>query len=51
MFDKNNKIQCKITKDLLINCAIKSHNLNECNVLKLIINKFCKENINTNSSK
>ena len=51
MFDINQQIQCKITQDLLINCVLKSNNLNECNVLKLIINKYCKKNSDTISTK
>ena len=50
-YTMNNKIfkekNCNINYDLLLNCVIKSHDLNECHILKIIYNKFCyKENIN-----
>ena len=35
------KKTCKITKDLLLNCAKKSYNLDECLILKLLSNKYC----------
>ena len=47
----NNKIindkKCNINHDLLLNCVIKSQDLNECHILKIIYNKFCyKKKIN-----
>jgi hypothetical protein len=36
---------CNITKDLLFNCVEKSKQLDECALLKYIVNKYClKEN-------
>lgn len=44
IFDKKN---CNINHDLLLNCVIKSNDLNECHILKIIYNKFCyKRKIN-----
>lgn len=40
IYDKKN---CSITKQLLTNCAKKSNNLDECNILKLILNKYCRK--------
>ena len=40
MFHKNKTIHCNITKDLLINCTLKSQNLKEC---KIIMNKYCPD--------
>lgn len=50
----NNKINytknCNINHDLLLNCVIKSNDLNECHILKIIYNKFCyKRKINYSS--
>lgn len=38
-----NKKNCSITKQLLTNCAKKSNNLDECNILKFILNKYCRK--------
>ena len=44
IFDKKN---CNINHDLLLNCVLKSHDLNECHIFKIIYNKFCyKRKIN-----
>jgi len=50
--NKNNQYNCIVTRDLLINCALKSKKLNECYILKNIYYKYCdKKNINYNSNK
>lgn len=47
-----NKKNCRITKDLLLNCAKKSNKLDECTLLKFIMNKYCiKEKVIYKSSK
>lgn len=43
------KKNCSITNDLLINCVQKSKNLDECQIFKIIFDKFCKKNIYTNN--
>lgn len=47
IFKKNN---CKITKDLLLNCAKKSNKLDECLLLKSLYNKYCKSKLIINKS-
>ena len=39
-----NKKKCNINHDLLLNCVIKSQDLNECHILKIIYNEFCYKN-------
>lgn len=46
MKDHLNDINCKINYDLLMNCIIKSKDLNECYILKYTFNKFCYNKYN-----
>ena len=41
MNNLNNVINCKINYDLLINCVLKSKDIDECYILKHTYNKFC----------
>lgn len=41
MYPNNNN--CKLIKQLLIQCSLKSNKLNECTILKSIFNNECKK--------
>lgn len=44
------KINCRILKDLLVNCVKKSDSFEECILLKLNFNKNCKTNVKLKNS-
>jgi hypothetical protein len=48
MYPNNN---CKIIKQLLIQCSLQSNKLNECTILKSIFNNNCKKNYVQKSTK
>ena len=44
------KINCKITKSLLYNCVKKCKHLEECYILKKLINNFCHKELKVKAS-